>query len=474
MSFTLPPLPFAAGALAARGMCQETLELHHGKHHAAYVPRRLQWPSAWRRTRNTEGEVTRRADSHVLWPGGSASRYSAMPASIGITQRVLRSRCRPPGAAFPGVLEKKLIEDFGSVDKFKETFKTTAVGQFGFRLGVAGGGARGGKLKITKTPNAGARRWRPVKARCCWSWMCGSMPITSISAIAVPTSPTISSTSWRTTKKRCGEAAEELITGHPFPGCGGRRGSARLHSVTCLPSVGIPIATSSRLQRCAYESRPAVAANATMRQCLAGKRRWFAGGSDDVDCEYRGQFCLESSAHRFKCIVQSAGRRAQGCERQRQFWRRRQSDARHRLDAPESGAARQRQYHRCDNYRRFRRGAVGNRRCEVGSGSAEFHGESDSGPASGGCSSQSWPAWRTWAHVDTAAVAVAGNRWWCGHWHRRQHGSARKHRRARAGQSADFISKPDAGPVVRRRSRGTGEPSQTGVLPVCRVFCRRC
>src|SRR3954468_497651 len=37
MAFSLPPLPYATAALAARGMCQETLELHHGKHHQAYV-----------------------------------------------------------------------------------------------------------------------------------------------------------------------------------------------------------------------------------------------------------------------------------------------------------------------------------------------------------------------------------------------------------------------------------------------------
>ena len=37
VTFTLPSLPFAPGALAARGMCQETLEFHHGKHHQAYV-----------------------------------------------------------------------------------------------------------------------------------------------------------------------------------------------------------------------------------------------------------------------------------------------------------------------------------------------------------------------------------------------------------------------------------------------------
>ena len=37
MAFSLPPLPYSADALAGQGMCQETLELHHGKHHNAYV-----------------------------------------------------------------------------------------------------------------------------------------------------------------------------------------------------------------------------------------------------------------------------------------------------------------------------------------------------------------------------------------------------------------------------------------------------
>ena len=37
MAFTLPALPYTTAALAAKGMCQETLELHHGKHHQAYV-----------------------------------------------------------------------------------------------------------------------------------------------------------------------------------------------------------------------------------------------------------------------------------------------------------------------------------------------------------------------------------------------------------------------------------------------------
>jgi Fe-Mn family superoxide dismutase len=37
MAFELPTLPYSTSALAAKKMCQETLELHHGKHHQAYV-----------------------------------------------------------------------------------------------------------------------------------------------------------------------------------------------------------------------------------------------------------------------------------------------------------------------------------------------------------------------------------------------------------------------------------------------------
>ncbi|MDE8347346.1 MAG: superoxide dismutase, partial [Acidocella sp.] len=37
MAFELPALPYAKTALSAVNMCEETLELHHDKHHQAYV-----------------------------------------------------------------------------------------------------------------------------------------------------------------------------------------------------------------------------------------------------------------------------------------------------------------------------------------------------------------------------------------------------------------------------------------------------
>src|SRR5690606_24741587 len=60
----------------------------------------------------------------------------------------------PNGGGIPGKLEQKLIADFGGVDKFKEQFKAAAVGQFGSGWAWLVQG-KDGKLKITKTANAG-------------------------------------------------------------------------------------------------------------------------------------------------------------------------------------------------------------------------------------------------------------------------------------------------------------------------------
>ncbi len=147
MAFQLPALPYAASALAEAGMCQETLELHHGKHHQAYVTAlngfvekmpELQGKSLEQIVTLSHGKpdlagVFNNAGQHwnhtLFWPNLS-----------------------PKGGHIPGRLEKKLIEDFGSVDAFKEQFKAAATGQFGSGWAwlVL---ASDGKLKVTKTPN---------------------------------------------------------------------------------------------------------------------------------------------------------------------------------------------------------------------------------------------------------------------------------------------------------------------------------
>lgn len=149
MTFTLPSLPFAPGALAARGMCQETLELHHGKHHQAYVTalNGLVEKNDALKNKSLEQLVQLSHGKEDLTPvfnnAGQHWNHSFFWNSLS-----------PNGGGVPGSLEKKLVSDFGSVEKFKELFKAAALGQFGSGWAwlVLG---NDGRLKITKTPNAG-------------------------------------------------------------------------------------------------------------------------------------------------------------------------------------------------------------------------------------------------------------------------------------------------------------------------------
>jgi Fe-Mn family superoxide dismutase len=150
MSFTLPPLPFSANALASRGMCQETLELHHGKHHNAYVTalNGLVEKNDALKGKSLEEIIKLSADKPELQSvfnnAGQHWNHSVFWESLS-----------PSGGGIPAALERKLAEDFGSVEKFKETFKTAAATQFGSGWAWLLAG-KDGKLKVTKTANAGS------------------------------------------------------------------------------------------------------------------------------------------------------------------------------------------------------------------------------------------------------------------------------------------------------------------------------
>ncbi len=147
MAFELPSLPYSVGALAERGMCQETLELHHGKHHQAYVTA-------------LNGFVEKNADLQgktleeiVAFANGKADLAPVFNnAGQHWNHIVFWQNMSAAGGAIPGKLEAKLVEDFGSVDAFKTAFKTAATTQFGSGWAWLILGSDG-KLKATKTPN---------------------------------------------------------------------------------------------------------------------------------------------------------------------------------------------------------------------------------------------------------------------------------------------------------------------------------
>jgi superoxide dismutase, Fe-Mn family len=146
MAFELPPLPYDKSALEPHTSAK-TLEFHHGKHHQAYVT-------------NLNNLVK---DSPLASKPLEAIIKETVTdeAKVGIFNNAAQiwnhtffwHSMKPKGGGAPsGDLAQGIDRDFGGLDKFKEQFKTAAVGQFG--SGWAWLVAEGGKLKIVKTANA--------------------------------------------------------------------------------------------------------------------------------------------------------------------------------------------------------------------------------------------------------------------------------------------------------------------------------
>lgn len=155
MTFSLPSLPFSPGALAARGMCQETLELHHGKHHQGYV-------TALNGLVEKNDVLKGKSLEDIIRLAHGRDDLTAVFNNAGQhwNHSLFWNCLSAEGGGIPATLEKKLTEDFGGVDKFKEQFKAAALGQFGSGWAWLILGTEG-RLKIAKTGNAGT----PVATR---------------------------------------------------------------------------------------------------------------------------------------------------------------------------------------------------------------------------------------------------------------------------------------------------------------------
>jgi Fe-Mn family superoxide dismutase len=147
MAFELPNLAYSKTALAAKGMCEETLELHHDKHHQAYVTALNGFVEKDPGLQGKSLEAIVKATYNV------ADKAPVFNNAGQHWNHILFWLCMSPtGGGIPGKLEAKIAADFGSVGAFKDAFKAGGVGQFGsgWVWLVLGGD---GKLKVTKTPN---------------------------------------------------------------------------------------------------------------------------------------------------------------------------------------------------------------------------------------------------------------------------------------------------------------------------------
>jgi Fe-Mn family superoxide dismutase len=148
MAHALPPLPYAFDALEPH-IDKQTMEIHHGKHHQAYVNNLnaalekhpdLQSKSVEDLIRgiNTVPEDIRTA---VRNNGGGHANHTLFWQIMG----------PKAGGAPSGAIADALKSSFGSFDTFKEQFAKAGVGRFG--SGWAWVIDQGGKLAIESTPN---------------------------------------------------------------------------------------------------------------------------------------------------------------------------------------------------------------------------------------------------------------------------------------------------------------------------------
>ncbi len=150
MAFELPDLPYAKDALP--GVSAETLEYHHGKHHATYV-----------KTLNDLVEGTDHAGKSLEDVILAADPGPLFNNSAQVWNHTFFWNCMSPtgGGAPTGDLGESINSAFGSYDDFASEFTEAAKTQFGSGWAwlVDDGG-----LKIMKTANADLPLKHGVKA----------------------------------------------------------------------------------------------------------------------------------------------------------------------------------------------------------------------------------------------------------------------------------------------------------------------
>lgn len=146
MAYELPPLPYDHAALEPH-ISKRTLEFHHDKHHAAYV--------------NNYNAAVKGTELDAQPLEAVIQAVAKDPSKVAIFNNGAQAwnhtfywkSMKPNGGGAPtGELAKKIDADLGGYAKFVEAFKAAGATQFG--SGWAWLVLDGGKLAVTKTPNA--------------------------------------------------------------------------------------------------------------------------------------------------------------------------------------------------------------------------------------------------------------------------------------------------------------------------------
>jgi Fe-Mn family superoxide dismutase len=143
MAFTLPSLPYAHDALEPH-IDKQTMEIHHGKHHQAYVD------NLNKAVAGTENES--KSLEELVAAAGKISPAVRNNGGGHWNHSFFWQILAPNAGGEPkGKLADAIKSTFGSFDEFKE--KVNAAGTTRFGSGWAWLIVKDGKLEVTSTPN---------------------------------------------------------------------------------------------------------------------------------------------------------------------------------------------------------------------------------------------------------------------------------------------------------------------------------
>jgi len=148
MAFTLPALPYTPESLEPH-IDKATMEIHHGKHHNAYVT-------------NLNAAIEKAPELASKSLDDLVKGIASVPEAVRTAVRnnggghlnhaMFWQIMTPGGGGAPtGAIADAINSSFGSFDKLKELFKAAAIGRFG--SGWAWVIDAGGKLVVESTPN---------------------------------------------------------------------------------------------------------------------------------------------------------------------------------------------------------------------------------------------------------------------------------------------------------------------------------
>ena len=144
MTYSVPPLPYDYAALDA-SIDEQTMRLHHDKHHQAYVDN-------LNKAVDADSSLQGRDLAEILSKASSLPKVVRNNGGGHWNHSFFWEAMSPNGGELQGELRDAISSKWGSLDDFQEKFNAAGVGQFGsgWVWLVATGE---GSLEIVATPN---------------------------------------------------------------------------------------------------------------------------------------------------------------------------------------------------------------------------------------------------------------------------------------------------------------------------------